>query len=68
MSNCDATVFILIYYILFCHFFKLRTAYSFQMKDRKGMYLVWRWGGEELGGIEEWTTVIRMYHIKKYPI
>ena len=43
----------------------LLEACSFLMRDRKGVDLDGRDGGEELGGVEGEETVIRIYYVRK---
>ena len=46
----------------------LLEACSFLMKDRKGVDLEERGGGEELGRVEERETIIRKYCLRKESI
>ena len=43
----------------------LLEACSFLMRDRKGVDLEGKGGGEELGGINGGKTVIRIYYMRK---
>ena len=46
----------------------LLEACSFLMRDRKGVDLDGRRGGEELGGVEGGETIIRIYYVRKKSI
>jgi hypothetical protein len=37
------------------------------MRDKKGVDLDGRRGGEELGGVEGGETIIRIYYVEKNP-
>ena len=58
---------IMFYFVMSCC--HLLEDCSFLMRDRKVVDLERRRGGEELGGVDEGETVIRIYCIKKgiYP-
>lgn len=50
------------YFVMFCCC--LLEAHSFLMRDRKGVDLDGRGGGEELGGRRE-ETPVRIYHVRE---
>ena len=57
------TKILIFYFVMFgCY---LLGACSFLMRDRKGVDLEGKGGGEELGGINGGKTVIRIYYMRK---
>lgn len=57
-SVCFLFYFIIFYFVRFC-------CYLFLIKDRNGVDPNARGGREEVGGVEEGKTLIRIYYMKK---